>query len=139
NGDLLAYVIDSTGEPVVVRGITEDQNNRLQQVTQQLIDKLSNDYTKEQIDVIVANIEDEIVGAIVQSTAAYVPLNPDGSLPSPATDNNFTIAGDGTYGSIVIPSNHLGILAWDGSAWSKVEEVEMPTVEGTDELIEQEI
>src|SRR5690606_2670102 len=78
-------------------------------------------------------------GAIVQSTAAYVPLNPDGSLPSPATDNNFTIAGDGTYGSIVIPSNHLGILAWDGSAWSKVEEVEMPTVEGTDELIEQEI
>src|SRR5690606_18509836 len=89
NGDLLEYVINSNGEPVFVRGITDEQNSRLQQITQQLIDKLSNDYTKEQIDVIVGNIEDEIADAIVQSTAAYVPLNPNGTLPTPVTDNNF--------------------------------------------------
>ncbi len=61
NGDLLTYTIDSSGNPVLERGITNDQNTRLERLSSEQISKvesittgditkLKEDYTREEID-----------------------------------------------------------------------------------------
>src|SRR5690625_1465399 len=96
DGTLALYNVTSDGNPKFLRGITDEQLNILEQITQSLIDKLSEDYTKEQIDTIVQGLEEDITNIVVGSSAGYTPISGN-VLPSPSTDNNYSVIGTGTY------------------------------------------
>lgn len=138
DGSLSLYSVTSDGEPKFIRGVSVEDAEKLSQLTVSLIDKLKEDYTKSQIDVMIESLEQAIADGVIQSTAGFVA--PSGTvLPEPVTDNNFTIVGSESYtggGGIPAKEGYMRIGSWDGSTWTVVGEVEMPTVEVTDAVEE---
>lgn len=53
--------------------------------------------------------------------AAYIPYT-----NTPTQQVAYTIVGEGTYGSINIPSGKMAVLSWDGTLWSINSEFDLP-------------
>lgn len=125
DGELLTYTVDSSGEPVLERGITNDQKGRLEQLQQPDIDKLKTGvYTKSEVDTKISEVD-------ALALSEMYPLA-DGItvLPTPPTFNGQTMSKAWAFikqgvtytqtgGSpITGVDGHDNRVIWNGTTWS---------------------
>lgn len=66
----------------------------------------------------------------IQANVNYVQVT-DTALPTPSITSGFSVVGEGTYtrvgqSNVVVPAGSLGILGWNGTAWSLSQSVVLP-------------
>lgn len=153
DGTLIEYVVNSQGEPVFVRGITDEQNGRLNRLTTEEISKvesittgditkLKEDYTKEQIDTKISdlgNLASSSKVSLGNSTVLPVPPQSEGvTIPNAwvelAQNVTYTQAGGSPITGI---DGHRSIAEWDNDneVWSLVDMGELPQPEVSNAII----
>lgn len=98
NGDILTYIVDSSGEPIFERGIDNEEQGRLDQLTQAQITKLIESYSKGEVDSKLV----QTVSETIPVPNTVLPQNTD--VPSWVTTNGKALlygrAGGTTYTQI---------------------------------------
>lgn len=153
NGDLLTYTIDSSGNPVLERGITNEQNTRLERLSSEQISKvesittgditkLKEDYTKAEIDQQFNDVRNFANSSRINLNGSTVlpvpPRRPDNTVIEDAwvrlaQNVTYTQAGGSPLTGI---DGHETVAEWNNEdgEWVLVDMGELPQVTGTDIL-----
>lgn len=116
NGDLLTYTVNSAGEPVFERGIDNEEKGRLDQLTQTQITKLTEGYSKSQIDQLNSDTNDRI-----DTLSAGFTGKVKVSDPAPTTDGIYRASEAGTYtnlGGLVAEAGYTTDFERKSGVWS---------------------
>lgn len=125
NGRYEQWMVVPNGSLEMLKGITDDEQSRLNQLKQDDIDKLKSDYTKAEIDSLFEEVNKGVSGSI-KTTQTLTELN---ALP----DGVYEAETEGSYqNGLTAKSGYTTKFQKVGTVWSLFSEVKLPV--GTDNI-----